>query len=141
MNNFKTILDSNDLTSLTEMTREFFAAAEGYENKLKLSIAVATIITQSLSLLQSIDNDSFISELRDKLDKVEADAEASRIVHMDHLRLNNEVRSSLCEDGDAIFDAMERDIRDAMMRMDSSLKDLILLRDKLPISRIVDDKK
>ena len=141
MDNLNTILGSNDLKSITTMTDEFFASAEGFENKLKLSIAVATIISKSLSVLQSIDKDSFISELRDKLDKIEADVESSREIHMDHLRLDQEVRSSLCEDGDATFDVLERDIRDALMKMDSSLRKLILLRDRLPISEIVDGKK
>lgn len=141
MDNLKTLLDNNDLTSLKEMTNDFFVAAEGYGNKLKLSIAVATIITKSLSLLQSVDTESFISELRDKLNKVEADVAVSREVHMDHLRLDNEVRSALCKDGDALFDALERDISDALMRMDTSLKELILLRDKLPMSKVVDGRK
>lgn len=141
MDNLKTLLDNNDLTSLKEMTNDFFVAAEGYGNKLKLSIAVATIITTSLSLLRSVDTESFISELRDKLSKVEADVAVSREVHMDHLRLDNEVRSALCKDGDALFDALERDIRDALMRMDTSLKELILLRDKLPMSKVIDGRK
>jgi len=141
MDNLKTILDSNDLTSFTEITNAFFSSAEGFDNKLKLSIAVATIITQSLNLLQSIDKDSFISELRDKLDKVEAAVEASRCIHLDHLRLDEEVRSSLCEDGNATFEVLERDVKEALMRMDNSLRDLILLRDRLPISEVVKNKK
>lgn len=140
MDNFKTILDGNDLKTVTEMTQSFFAPAAEYGNKLKLSIAVATIISQSLSLLQTIDKDSFISELRDKLEHLEAEAKESREVHMDHLRLNQEVRSSLCEDDNATLNALETDIRDALSRMDDSLRNLILLRDKLPMAEVVENK-
>ena len=140
MDDFKSILDSKDLRAITEKIDGFFAPAEGYENRLKLSIATATVISKSLSLLNTIDSDSFISELRDKLDKIERDAKASRTIHMDHLRLDQEVRSSLCEDENATLEALEGDIRDALSRMDNSLKDLILLRDKLPISKIVEGK-
>lgn len=134
-------LKEKDLNTISDKVHSFFSGASGHPDKLKLSIATASIIEAALSVLSSINYDDYIAELKSKLEDLSMMASESQKKHSAHFELNKMVRNDLGEDDNRNLLSLDEQIEASIERMDEALKQIIELRDRLPIEKIVEKQK
>ena len=134
-------LKEKDLNTISNEIHSFFLGASQHPNKLKLSIVTASIIEEALTVLSSIDYDSFLSDLNSKLDNLYMMASESQKKHNAHFELDKIVRSALGDTDSREWLSLDEQVNRSITRMDEVLKQVIELRDKLPIAKIVEKRK
>ena len=135
------LLKEKDLNTISDDVHSFFSDASRHPNKLKLSIATASIIEAALSVISSINYDDYITELKSKLDGLSMMASESHKKHSAHFDLNKLVRNDLGETDNKDLLSLDEQIERSITRMDEVLKQIIELRDKLPIEKVVEKRK
>ena len=134
-------LKEKELKTISDEVHSFFLDSRKYPNKLKLSIATAAIIEEALAVLESINYDNYINELRSRLDNISKMASESHTKHSAHRELDSLVLNDLGEKDNKNLFSLDEQISLFLTRLDEALKQVIELRDKLPIAQIVDKKQ
>lgn len=134
-------LKEKDLKSIKNEVHSFFGDSQKYPNKLKLSIVTATIIEEALAVLASINYDDYIKELSKKLDSLSSMAIESKKKHSSHRELDSILLYDLGEDGNKNLVSFDEQIGEYLDRLDKALRQIVELRDKLPIAQIVEKQQ
>lgn len=141
MNTLLSSLKEKELKSITDEVHSFFLNSQKHPNKLKLSIATAAIIEEALAVLASVNYDDYIKELRNKLDSLSAMATESQKKHVSHRDLNTILLNDLGENSNKNLLSLDEQIGEQLDRLDDALRQIVELRDRLPIAQIVEKQQ
>ena len=141
MDTLLSILKEKDLKTITDEVHSFFLNSGEHPNKLKLSIATAAIIEEAHAVLASIDYENYLKDLRLKLDSLSEMAAEEQKKHIAHLELNSCVLSDLGEVNNQNLRSRLAHIERELQELDEGLKEVIQIRDKLPMAQIVENQK
>lgn len=130
MMNLKEQLDNNELSVLKQSIKDGLQSAEGYDNKLKLTLALTTIIREAADMLKAIDKEAFISEVRELADKLIAEGQSAEELFTQHLSLNGMVAGTPIK-----AQELQDEIDGKLKEYDALLKEVIESRQNEPLEK------
>jgi len=133
MNSLRNELDTQDLIPLRDEIRKALRSAEGYENKLKLTVALQTIVEESTAMLGEVDAKAFLTEIRAFTDELLKQSEKVREEFHQHLELNDGVTVAMTVEAPLKAAQLQSDISRNLAEYDKLLKELIETRQQMPL--------
>lgn len=141
MEDLKTMLDKGmSIADINKAVNQFIDSAEGYKDtdKLKLTFILLNLIQKGATALCTIDVSDFISKIKKKIDEMEQEKETLSKEYEAHLEQNDKIISILSNENNYEISNIQRKIQDLLSDYDGIIKELVKLREKLPIEKQIE---
>lgn len=135
MSDLRTELDNNELSVLKQSIKDSLHSAEGYDNKLKLTVALMTIISEASEMLKTIDKKAFISEVKELVEQLIAEGEKAGELFTQHLSLNDGAADAMAVNVPIKTKELQGEIGSKLKEYDALLKQLIESRQQMPLEK------
>ena len=133
METLKTLLDDNNLNQINQEFSQFIHSADGYENRLKLTLALISLINESCTLLSAINVNDFINDIRKRIEDIESQSSNLKDNYRRHLDSNNELSNIIANPDDTRISSLQEGITKSLKEYDNILNAIVKLRESLPI--------
>lgn len=140
MENLKNILNKITLDEYCSNVYSFIQSTSNEPNKLKLTIALCILMEECSNALRHIDSDSFISEVKERMNTVILESQKSKDIHQMHFIQNKNILQNILEDTPFQLNNLTEEIAERLSEFDRILKELISIRELLPIEKIQKNK-
>lgn len=137
METLKTLLDDKNLNQINQEFSQFIHSADGYENRLKLTLALISLINESCTLLNTINVNDFISDIRKRIDEIESKSSNLKDNYRRHLDSNKEISNIITNPDDNRISSLQEGITKSLKEYDDILKTIVELRESLPIETML----
>lgn len=141
MEDLKTMLDKGmSIADINKAVNQFIDSAESYKDmdKLKLAFVLLNLIQKGATALCTIDVSDFISKIKKKIDEMEQEKETLSKEYKVHLEQNDKIISILSNENNYEISNIQRKIQDLLSDYDGIIKELVKLREKLPIEKQIE---
>jgi hypothetical protein len=139
--NLKTMMESKSINEIEQELTEFVHSGDGYENKLKLTFVLLSIIKAGTQSLQSVDVGEFITQVRDKVEETRVQASATSNEFNAHIDQNDEITGVLVGMKNNRIEKIQGDVRSLLKEYDLIIKRLVQIHDHLPIDKQLEREK
>lgn len=136
----KTMMDTLSIKDITQEISEFIHSGDGYENKLKLTLVILHLIEESSNILHSVDISEFISQVREKTNEIDKQANSLAKEYHINLQQNNEISEILTNEDNRISE-LQGQISDLLTQYDTLIGKIVETREKLPIQKQLELEK
>ena len=136
MENLKTLLENQDLTSINRELHQFIHSADGYENRLKKVFALMYLIAEANDVVRAVDMDGFISDLRERVNSIDLQAAKETTEYHSQLAQNDIIARLLVNPSDNnAIEVIRHQISKLLDEYDAAIKLLVELREKMTIEQ------
>lgn len=141
MDDLKALMESQPIAQINQVVNQFIHAADGYDNKLKLTFVLLNLLHEGAQLLQTTDSNEFISEVRKRIN--ELDQQSNSLADVYHMQLfqNNEIMELLSDPNSNRIADIQNQIDSLLTEYDNLIKALVELRDNLPIEKQLEKER
>ena len=140
MKDLKTLLDEKSLDQIKQELSQFVHSADGYANRLKITYALLYLINDGCALLKTIDLNSFISDIRKRIEDIESQSGSLKETYDRHLAANKNISAVLASPSDNKLTTQQKEIEKLHREYDGMLKELLERREKLSIEGQLKEK-
>lgn len=133
MNSLRNELDTKGLVQLTEEMRQMLHSADGYSNRLKLTVALQTLIEEATKMLSEVDDSAFLMEIREFTDNMIKQSEQTSETFRSHLELNSGVSAAVMVDKPLEAAQLQEEIKNKLEVYDSMIRDVVKTKQELPL--------
>lgn len=137
METLKTLLDDNNLNQINQELSQFIHSADGYENRLKLTLALISLINEGCTLLSTINVNDFINDIRKRIEDIKSQSSNLKDNYRRHLDSNNEISNIIANPNDNRISSLQEGIMKSLKEYDDILKTIVELRESLPIETML----
>lgn len=141
METFKTLLDDKNIDQISQDLSQFIHSADGYENRLKLTISLLGLINESCALLQTIDVNGFINDIRQRIEDVGSQSNNLKEAYRRHLDSNEAINAVLANPDENRMSTLQKDIERLLGEYDSLLESILRRREELPIQTLLNEQE
>ena len=133
MQDLRNELDNKELNQIRQDISQALHSADGYDNRLKLTVALQTILNEASSMLAGVDASAFLSDVRKMTDEMIAKAERTQADFNSHLALNAGVSVDVAVQSPLKAAELESEIREKLTAYDTLLRQIIESRQEMPM--------
>ena len=133
--NLKTMMESKSINEIEQELTEFVRSGDGYENKLKLTFVLLSIIEAGTQSLQSVDLGDFITQIKNKVEETRLQASATSDEFNAHINQDDEITGLLVGRENNRIAVIQGEVRSLLKEYDSIIKKLVQIHDQLPIEK------
>lgn len=141
MEDLKTMLDNQSITDINQTINKFVHSGDGYENKLKLTFVILNLINESCALLQTINVNGFINDIRQRIEDVGSQSNNLKEAYRRHLDSNEAINAVLANPDDNRMSTLQKDIERLLGEYDSLLESILRRREELPIQTQLNEQQ
>ena len=132
----KIMLDKKlPITDINNSIAEFIHSADDYPDKLKLAFIILNLIRESILILQSINLNEFTTQVVERVNEIDSQAESLTKAYNTHLEQNRDIASMLTDGDDNRLVDLQHKIEEQLQMYDRIIKALLEYRDSLPIEK------
>ena len=139
--NLKTMMESKSINEIEQELTEFVRSGDGYENKLKLTFVLLSIIEAGTQSLQSVDLGDFITQIKNKVEETRLQASATSDEFNAHINQDDEITGLLVGRENNRIAVIQGEVRSLLKEYDSIIKNLVQIHDQLPIEKQLEQEK
>lgn len=139
--NLKAMMESKSINEIEQELTEFVHSGDGYENKLKLTFVLLSIIEAGTQSLQSVDFGDFITQVKNKVEETRLQASATSDEFNVHINQDNEITGGLVGKENHRIAVIQDEVRSLLKEYDSIIKKLVQIHDQLPIEKQLEQEK
>ncbi len=139
--NLKIMMESESINEIEQKLTEFIHSGDGYDNKLKLTFVLLSIIETGIQSLQSVDLGDFITQVKNKVEKTRLQASATSDEFNAHINQNDEITGVLVGKENNRIAVIQDEVRSLLKEYDSIIKKLVQIHDQLPIEKQLEKEK
>lgn len=136
MKDFKDMMADTTLHGIEDEIKKQFASIKDHPNRMKLAVMAAIIAEEAMNVVDSIQLQQYVKQLRDRLDTTKNEYEKKRDMLEIHRKQNFLVASSI-EEAKMSTDRVHNDIVSLLADYDEQISQIAKARDKLPIEDIL----
>lgn len=136
MKDFKDMMADTTLHGIEDEIKKQFASIKDHPNRMKLAVMAAIIAEEAMNVVDSIQLQQYVKQLRDRLDTTKNEYEKKRDMLEIHRKQNFLVASSI-EEAKMATDRVHNDIVSLLADYDEQISQIAKARDKLPIEDIL----
>lgn len=136
MKDFKDMMADTTLHGIEDEIKKQFASIKDHPNRMKLAVMAAIIAEEAMNVVDSIQLQQYVKQLRDRLDTTKNEYEKKRDMLEIHRKQNFLVASSI-EEAKMATDKVHNDIVSLLADYDEQISQIAKARDKLPIEDIL----
>ena len=134
MEDIKTMLDNKmPIAEIKKGIHQYIYSADGYPDKLSLTIVMLHLIQEGTNMLQSVDTRDFISQIIEKINEIEKQTKSLSEQYHTHLNQNDTIIDALRNNDNAQVIEMQRQLHDILSTYDGIIKTLVEERERLPL--------
>lgn len=136
MKDFKDMMADTTLHDIEDEIKKQFASIKDHPNRMKLAVMSAIIADEAMDVVDSIQLQQYVQQLRDRLTTTINEYEKKRGMLEMHRKQNFLVASSI-EEAKMATDRVHNDIVSLLTDYDEQISQIAKARDKLPIEDIL----
>lgn len=142
MEDLKTILENNmSIVDINDKVNRFVDSAKDYDDKLKLTFVTLNFLKKGSELLDSVDHKDFIKQIKEKIDKAEKEHKTLSDLYGVNMKQNDEISALFSGEYDNKISYLQKQIPKLLFEYDGIIRELVGLRDKLPIEKQLEKEK
>lgn len=127
------MLETLTMKTIQRNIKQFIHSADGYPDRLKLSLVLMEMLREGTDLLGSLDKKDFISAIqKDAVEKIKQ-ARTKYDEFYTHIEQNKKTVGLLTDETDSEISQKQEEITRLLSEYDEILKPLVEKREKLPI--------
>ena len=141
MEDLKAMLDKGmSIAEIKETINQFVDSARDYADtdKLKLTFVLLNLIQEGTSVLRTISVNDFTKQINERIDEVEKEYKTLSDEYNVHFKQDNEIVSILIDKEDKKLASLQNDINNLLSKYDSIIKEIVKIREALPIEKQIE---
>lgn len=142
MEDLKAMMDKGlPIFEINKQTHQFVHSIDGHENRLKKVFVLLHIVAEAERIINTVDKDGFISDILERIMKLDQDAKNLNVEYRAQLIQNDEVLQILTDSSDNRVEDIKKEISTLLNEYDSIIKNMVDIREKMSIEEQIDVEK
>lgn len=132
MTDFRTMMSQMQLKDIEAEIKQEVAAIKNHGNRMKLAVFLSILTDESFKVLQEIDREAFVNQLREKLEKQIKEYQEKKTLFETHRKQNFVIASNIDEAASGVIQ-LDDEIKRLLSDYDEKLGEMVRARDLLPL--------
>ena len=142
MEDLKAMLDKRmPIADINQQIYQFIHSIDGHDNRLKIVFVLLYLLAETDKLIQTINPDDFIKDVRERMVELHKNAEQIGVKYHSHLMQNYAVTQLLTDSSNNRFETIQKQISTLLNEYDDMIKVLVEIREEMSVEQQISTEK
>lgn len=129
------------IADINQQIYQFIHSIDGHDNRLKIVFVLLYLLAETDKLIQTINPDDFIKDVRERMVELHKNAEQIGVKYHSHLMQNYAVTQLLTDSSNNRFETIQKQISTLLNEYDDMIKVLVEIREEMSVEQQISTEK